>query len=118
MHVALELDDHALRRQRAAREVRGAYGLTAAALEARVEVEPALPRELLELRDAERFGLLDVLDRRDRPARPELRKEDVQRRRQEMDEVRERHDRDEGERQRRVEEPRRQVEPPEGARRQ
>src|SRR2546429_8312188 len=82
VHVALELDDDLLGRERRARHVRRAHGLAAPALDAGVEVEPPLPRELLELRDAEVLGRLEGRDRRDLAPPAELREEDVERRRE------------------------------------
>src|SRR5437667_3164089 len=105
MQMPLQLHDDALWRQRTAREVRRTHGLASPTLEARVEVEPPLPRELLELRDPQTFRLLDVLDRADGPARRQLREEDVEWRRHEVTEIRVRDRRDESDREHRVEEP-------------
>jgi hypothetical protein len=109
VHVALELDDDLLGAERGAGQVGRAGGLTAAALHAGVEVEPPLPGEFLELRDPEALGLLDVLDLRDLAAGRELGEEDVERRRQHVDEVGTRDDRDEGQRHGGMEEPHAQV---------
>ena len=60
--VALELDDDLLGRERRPRQVGRTGVLAAPALQAGLEVEPALPRELLELRDAEGALLGRLLD--------------------------------------------------------
>ena len=109
VQVTLELHDDLLRRELRPRHVRRARRLAATALEARVEVEPPLPGELLEPRDPESLGRLDVGDGRDLAAWPELGEEDVQRRRDQVREVRIRHQRDEPERERGVGEPEREV---------
>ena len=62
--MRLEVLDQVHRRQRLAREVRGAHRGAAAATDACVELEQLLPVEVLDLPNAEDFLLLDVLDLR------------------------------------------------------
>jgi hypothetical protein len=72
-HMSAAPADDPLRRQRRPGEAGGADVLAPPAHRARVEVEPPLPGKLRELRHAEGFRLLDVLDGSKGPAGPEFR---------------------------------------------
>src|SRR5208282_3266452 len=68
----------------------GAVDRAAAALEARSHVEDLLPRVLLDLRDAERLGVFEILDWRESSARTEVTEEQIQRAKDQMTQLGER----------------------------
>src|SRR5687768_3343759 len=87
--VQLEILNNVHRRQRLACNARGAHSSASSAAHTRVELEELFPREVLNLPDAEDLALLDVLDLRQPPIRVGAQEIGVDRREEDVVELRE-----------------------------